>query len=289
MLQRSDQSRLPSQQPEFPLHQPELPLQQPLSGRAGQVHVEPSAGIVPANLLRMHIHFEHPCSEAAVRSNEVFRHLRLETQAGLRLEEAFLEKALWRSDRRVLTLLLRPERQLRGWRRDASQLRPVLRAGEVYRLILESGFFERVGFGPRPALVHTFQAARPRQEALDPRTWKVMHPEAGTQEPVVVALPHAVEEAHLRTGLTIVDASGTPVPGHVFVSTRGACWRFEPAAAWNASSYRLVIHPRLDDGCGNTPLGSKGGRSEVETPCLERIVPIGGEEQPVPSRMLVRA
>ena len=163
MLQRSDQPRLPSQQPQLPLQQPG-PLQQPLSGRAGQVHVEPSAGIVPANLLRMHIHFEHPCSEAAVRSNEVFRHLRIETQAGRRLEEAFLEKALWRSDRRVLTLLLRPERQLRGWRRDASQLRPVLRAGEVYRLILESGFFERVASArARPWCTRSKPRARVRK------------------------------------------------------------------------------------------------------------------------------
>ncbi len=80
--------------------------------------------------------------------------------------------------------------------------------------------------------------------------WRISSPAAGSREPLVVAVPAALDHALL--GRTVgVASAGTPLDGVVDVARLEPEWRFTPAAAWRRAPHELVILSTLEDPAGN--------------------------------------
>ena len=79
-------------------------------------------------------------------------------------------------------------------------------------------------------------------------------PRAGTLEVLTLTFPKALDHHSAAQRLKVADAQGQPVAGKVTVNRDGRSWTFQPAAAWTAQEYKVVVQERLEDPCGNTPL-----------------------------------
>jgi hypothetical protein len=54
--------------------------------------------------------------------------------------------------------------------------------------------------------------------------------------------------------MKVIDSGGKPVAGKIGVGADGRSWIFEPAQAWVAQDYKVVVDERLEDTAGNTPV-----------------------------------
>jgi hypothetical protein len=91
----------------------------------------------------------------------------------------------------------------------------------------------------------------PDDQPLDPATWKIVAPAAGTMRPLVVRFPKPLDEALLEEALTVSDAAGRNVTGKVDVIDDEKCWQFTPKRPWQPGLYHLEVATRLEDLAGN--------------------------------------
>ena len=113
----------------------------PSSAAAQMVRVRPSAGQVPANLLRLSIEF------ATRIEGPVLPRLALLRPDGKSLTQPFLEQDLWSPSGRVLTVLMHPGRVKTGLNARDS-LGPILVDGDDVTLTLDDHPIHRWRVGP---------------------------------------------------------------------------------------------------------------------------------------------
>ncbi len=186
-----------------------------------------------------------------VGSTQVFRHIELRDPRGEVIPGAFLEREVWSSDGRRLTLHLDAERQRRGWAPGPRRLRPVLSAGDWHELRIGPGLLSAEGMPMRMTHQHAFRTGPARLARVRPESWKLATPAAGTREPMIVALPQALDRPHLLQRVTVRNAEGAKLTGTARLSPGGTCWTFQPVTDWAEGAYALEVRGRLDDGCGN--------------------------------------
>jgi hypothetical protein len=214
------------------------------------LRIDPAHGLVPANALRLHVQFDRRM-RVGVGSRHVFRHVELRDARGHEIPGAFLEREVWSADGMRLTLHLDAERQRHGWAPGPRRMRPVLSAGEWHELRIGPGLLCAEGIPMRMTHQHAFRTGSARLARVQPETWKLATPAPGTREPLIVALPHALDRPHLLQRISVQDASAAKLTGTARLSPGGTCWAFEPLTAWAEGSYALEVRGRLDDGCGN--------------------------------------
>jgi len=210
------------------------------------VRVSPAPAEVPANLLRLYVHFSRP-----MRSRGVGEHVRLEGSDGRPVPLAFvaLEPGLWDPQRRRLTLLLHPGRIKRGVA-PRERLGPVLREGETYRLVVEAALTDAAGRALAADFVHELRVGPADRRSPDPSRWRLTPPATPTA-PVAVDLDEPLDEALLGRLVRVEDAGGRPVAGTSAVGAGGARWRFAPERPWPAGRYQVAFPPELEDRAGN--------------------------------------
>ena len=105
------------------------------------VLVQPSGPEVPANLLRISIHF------ASQVEGPVLPRLALLHADGTRVEEPFLEQELWSPSGKILTVMMHPGRVKTGLKaRDENG--PILSVGDDIALALDGVPIKRWNVGP---------------------------------------------------------------------------------------------------------------------------------------------
>jgi len=197
------------------------------------------AGTVPANLLRMYVHFREPVPHAVPAS--CFGIVRMAN--GRAVEKPFLDfgdDGLWDRDRRTLTLLFDPGRIKRGVALHET-LGPALRAGERYRLQSDCE-----GIAP---FRHEFNVAGEERRPLDPATWRILDPvpRTGSREPLRMEAPVLMDEALFERYVRVDELEGS-------VSiVDGRIWTFVPDKPWGGDPHRILFHHRLEDVAGNRP------------------------------------
>lgn len=209
-----------------------LPLA--LGGAAGAI--SPSGPTVPANLLRFEVRFDHPMPGLSAQA------IVLRDGAGAPIRDALLDIALPGRDSRTLVVLMQPGRIKHG-------VGPNLAVGsslhEGEHITLEIADARRA----RP-LVRSWRVAAPAAGRLDLADWRVAAPAPHSRAPLVVRLPTAINGSAADL-IAIAGADGSRIAGTASLQEGETAWRFVPSAPWRAGSYRLRVHPDLEDPAGN--------------------------------------
>jgi hypothetical protein len=211
--------------------------------------VYPSTDRVPMNLLKLYLHFSAP-----MRVGDAYDHIRLADESGAVVEEPFLvvREELWDPERRRFTLFFDPGRIKRDLRPHEEAGLP-LREGRSYRLIVDPGWRDGAGRPLASGFEKRLVVGPTDRTSPDPSAWGVAAPGAGTVDAPVVELDEPLDRALLGRMVTVVDVSGTPVPGRVETGADETGWWFVPEVPWSAGRYAVRVDPAIEDLAGNTP------------------------------------
>jgi hypothetical protein len=208
----------------------------------------PSGEEVPANLLRLYVHFSAPMDPRGIE-----RHVRLEDETGDRVELAFVEidNGLWDPERRRLTLFLHPGRIKRGVG-PHERMGPPLREGGAYVLRIDGAARDALGFPLGDDWDHRFRAGPADRTRPRPESWTLLTPEE-PGAPLRIDFHEVLDAGLLRSKLAVLDGAGNRVPGTAWPEAGELGWQFLPERPWKPGSYRLRVHPELEDPAGNRP------------------------------------
>lgn len=246
----------------------------PQSSHQTSVFVEalyPDTGQVPANLLKLYLHFSGPMG-----LGNVYEHIRLLDENGVELEKPFLElePALWDKQHRRLTLWFDPGRIKTDLQPNLAKGAP-LRPGRCYKLMVSENLRDAFAQPLAHGFEKNFCCFEEDRTKPDPADWQVLAPQAGTLEALTIRFPEVMDKAGLENGISVLDAHDQPVAGKVLVSRAATQWDFFPEAPWEAGDYQLLLYSRMEDLAGNnlirlfdTPL--QGGAAEM--PAQETFV-----------------
>jgi hypothetical protein len=219
--------------------------------------IYPSSGELPENLLRFYIQFSAQMTQGNCYSRV---HLRDET-TGTDVERPFLElpQELWSPDGMRLTLLLEPGR-VKHDLVPREEVGPILVAGRTYSLTVDASWPDAEGRPLVAGVRKSFQAVKADPRQLEPNSWILETPAAGTREPLSIRFPKALDRAMLDRVLQILPADVAPhastaapeLAGTVRVTDEEKRWTFEPRYPWLAGRYVVAVSTRLEDPSGNS-------------------------------------
>jgi hypothetical protein len=209
-------------------------------------HVYPSGGVVPANQLRMYIHFSAPMGLKGGVD-----YVRLLDARGEPVVDPFLplDAEFWNDDRTRYTVFFDPGRQKRGITPNVQMGRSLV-PGERYTLVVDREWRDANGLPLKEAFRRGFTVRPADEHPLDPKTWRITAPAAGTRDAVVVSFPEALDHGLLLRALG-VRGDDKPVPGEVAITNGETRWSFTPRDPWRADAYQLVVLGMLEDLAGN--------------------------------------
>ena len=209
--------------------------------------VFPSSDVVPENQLRMYIHFSAPMGS---RGGLDFVHLL--DDAGKEVKDPFLplDAEFWNDDRTRYTVFFDPGRQKRGIAPIADMGRS-LTAGKSYTLVVDAEWRDGDGLPLTQTYRRTFTVGPPDEKPLDPRSWTIDAPAAGTSAPLTVTFPEPLDHGLLLRALGVLASNGKPLEGVVVVGAKELTWTFTPAEPWKAGPHNLVAFAMLEDLAGN--------------------------------------
>jgi hypothetical protein len=218
----------------------------PTTPSTSVVGVYPSGEEVPENLLRMYIEFSGPMG----RKSGV-EHIRLLDSSGREIQGAVLplDYELWSPDHRRFTVLFDPGRVKKGILPNREMGRP-LETGRSVTLIVSREWRDDHGLPLKEDFRRTFRVGAPEEKALDPASWHIQPPPAGTRDGVVVTFPKALDHGLLMRALD-VTLDGQPVMGDIAIERGEAKWTFTPDVPWRPGPYRLLALDILEDPAGN--------------------------------------
>ncbi len=211
--------------------------------------VYPSTEVLPANLLKLYLHFSKPMREGPA----IFDRIKLLDEKGEEVEDPWRRTELWNEDATRLTLWIHPGRVKEGVNlRD--ELGPVLEPKRRYTLVLSEKLLDAEGRPLGTAFKKTFRTTDPVRAAVEVKDWKLTAPKSDTAQALEVRFPRPLDRALLGRSLTVRDAQDERVPGKATVGEREQSWTFQPDRPWKAGDYTLTAHENLEDLAGNTLL-----------------------------------
>jgi hypothetical protein len=205
-------------------------------------HVYPSAGVLPANELKLYIYFSAPMSRG-----EAWKHIHLLDDAGKPVPLAFLEldQELWDPGNQRLTVLFDPGRIKRGLV-PTNEIGPPIVEGKHYKLVIDRDWHDARGARLVEAFEKAFTGGPSERTPPDPKHWNVVAPKAGTAEPLIVDFPKPMDYALLQR---MIEVRG--VAGRIAIDREETRWTFTPDAPWKAGAYSLIADNLLEDIAGN--------------------------------------
>jgi hypothetical protein len=207
----------------------------------------PTRNVLPANQLKLYIHFSAPMSRGSASQR-----IHLFDESGIEVQLPFLRLAeeLWDGDFRRLTLLFDPGRIKRGLL-SQQELGMALHSGRKYTLVIDESWPDARGVSLKRGFTKQFSVGEDDRTALDPKDWRVAPPPAGTSEALTVEFPEPLDQALATRVLAVKDARGKLVDGTIVVDREETRWSFTPSAAWRAGGYEISVPGILEDLAGN--------------------------------------
>jgi len=211
-------------------------------------HVYPSGDVLPANQLRMYLHFSAPMDW---RSGYDF--VALLDDRGEEVVDAFLplDADFWNDDRTRYTVFFDPGRVKRGILPN-KQMGRALEAGRRYTLVVKREWRDGHGLPLAQEFRHQFRASPPIEQALSMSDWKITVPNAGSTTPIIVTFPAPLDHGLLRRALGVAQRGAmAPLAGEATIASAEREWRFTPRQPWAPGDYDLVALAFLEDLAGN--------------------------------------
>jgi hypothetical protein len=208
--------------------------------------VYPSAAELPANQLRLYLHFSAPMG---LRGG--LQHIRLVDEGGHEVRDPFLpfESDYWNGDRTRYTLFFDPGRVKRGILPNREMGR-ALEPGRRYTLVISSEWTDGHGQPLAAAFRREFTVRAPVERPLSTDSWTITPPAAGTRDPLTVEFPSPMDHGLLQRALGVARA-GTSLAGEIGIEREETRWRFVPAEPWQAGGHQLVVLGIIEDLAGN--------------------------------------
>jgi hypothetical protein len=209
--------------------------------------VYPTAEVVPENQLRLYIHFSAPMG-----SKGGLAYVHLFAEDGAEVADPFLplDAEFFNDDRTRYTVFFDPGRQKRGIAPIADMGRS-LTEGKSYTLVVDSEWRDGNGLPLVQQFKRTFKVGAPDEKPLDPNSWQVQAPAAGSRNPLTVAFPEPLDHGLLLRALGVLSPDGKPIPGDVTVGANELTWSFTPQTPWAAGAHHIVAFAMLEDLAGN--------------------------------------
>ncbi len=206
----------------------------------------PSQAVIPANTLRLYLHFSEPMARGQLRDA-----VALLGRDGTAVRSPFLnlEAELWDPSQTRATLLLDPGRIKQGVGPNTQAGAPLV-AGETYRLVFSDAMQSAAGAPLGQEASVAFRIGDAERRALVPEDWQILAPSAGSYAPVTVAFDRIIDSGAVLRLLTVKDPQGDPVRGQI--ETDGGGWSLIPNQPWQGGTYKLIVDPELEDVSGNT-------------------------------------
>lgn len=208
--------------------------------------VFPSADTLPANLLRMYIHFSKPMKTLGNLEN-----IELLDENNQEVVGAIFNNVheLWDHDQQQLTLIFDPARVKTGLEAH-QQMGRALHVGKHYTLrigILEDVDSHRMEAG----FTKTFWVDEEDRMAPNTMNWKVNLPKLNSKSPLVIQFPAMLDRLSLFQRLQLTNADHQAIDGLVEIKNQETIWHFTPTQKWRAGEYIIYVHTRLEDPAGN--------------------------------------
>jgi len=223
-------------------------------------NIFPSADVVPANLLKVYIHFSAPMGPGNAHD---YVHLLNSRNEEVALPFVEVEQGLWDRDRKRLTLFFHPGRLKRGVAPNL-KMGPPLRKGETFRLILDRNWKDAYGNPLEKGFQKKFKVAADDRVPVSEKEWRVTTPSAGTRQPLVLNFPDPLDHALLSRMILIVDTNGNSCKGTIEISRSEMRWEFIPDSPWASGNYSVAVNTALEDLAGNN-LNSVFDRESVHS------------------------
>lgn len=215
---------------------------------APTVSISPSPTVLPANALKLYLHFTQPMEQGVFLDR-----ITLQRQDGKVVHGAFRETELWSPDGKRLTLWLHPGRQKTGVNLNIDE-GPVLQEHRQHTLKIAANWRSTTGVALGKETAFALAAGAVDHTCPNPLRWQITAPKAGTCDPLVVSFDEPLDPAMLISTLKVQRGEGE-VAGVVTVVADARTWSFTPALAWTPGACVLKIDPLLEDLAGNNLLG----------------------------------
>ncbi|HEY0740112.1 MAG TPA: hypothetical protein VGD40_01570 [Chryseosolibacter sp.] len=221
-------------------------LSPPSASPAEITAIYPTNSLLPENLLKIHITFSKPMT-----SGMVYDKLKLLDEENREVEKPFLvlDQELWDADMKTLTVLFDPGRIKRGLKPNL-EMKPALREGERYTLVVQEGWTDIDGLGTRNTYTKKFRCTEPDRSSPSVASYKV-HAPLTSAAPLIVELQESHDFILLSRHIVVRDVTGAIVEGVLSIGPNESTFQFVPKHPWVESKYTIEINPLLEDLAGN--------------------------------------
>lgn len=225
----------------------------------------PSQAVIPANTLRLYLHFSEPMARGQLREM-----VSLVTVGGTPVASPFLslQTELWDPSQTRATLLLDPGRIKQGVGPNVAGGAP-LQEGQSYRLSVSPEMRSAAGRALGSLASVAFRVGPPERRAIAPEIWEILAPAAGSHAPLSLAFDRIMDSGAALRLITLHGPDGQPAQGQI--TSDGGGWSLIPDSPWQVGSYSLIVDPKLEDISGNT----------IGAPFDAALGTIGTETEPV--------
>lgn len=206
----------------------------------------PSQAVIPANTLRLYLHFSEPMARGQIRDS-----VRLLGHDDTEVQSPFLnlEAELWDPTQTRVTLLFDPGRIKQGVGPNTQDGAPLM-TSETYRLVVSEAMLSAEGAPLGQEASVAFRVGAAERRAILPDDWQILPPPAGSQAPLTVAFDRIFDSGAVLRLLTVEDPQGDYVRGQI--ETDGGGWSLIPNQPWQVGAYKVIVDPEFEDVSGNT-------------------------------------
>jgi len=228
-------------------HQTLSPRVEKSTGQPMVTQIYPTASKLPENLLRFYIVFSEPMEE-----DSFLDHLSFYDEFGNSLRGVFLPSSFeyWNKERTKITLILDPGRVKTGLAAHNQYGRAIV-AGRKYLLKIHTSCRSIQGQFLRESYTKEFRVTQEVRLPVDPNQWKVILPEIGTRQPLLIDFGRPLDHINAQTFITVIDPKGNPIEGHISLKANESFWALHPKSHWERENFTIWIDKTLEDICGN--------------------------------------
>jgi hypothetical protein len=178
-------------------------------------------------------------------------HISLLDQAGREISGAVLplDYEFWSPDHTRFTVFFDPGRVKKGILPNREMGRP-LETGRSMTLVVSREWRDEHGLPLKEDFKRTFRVGPPEDKPIDPSSWRIQPPAAGTRDGVIVTFPRPLDHGLLLRALGVTLDRKT-VNGDIVLEPGETRWVFTPNDPWRAGAYRLLALEILEDPAGN--------------------------------------